>query len=155
MINVWGYSEILPFILFCFSDMLNNGISSILWAPFSLKARLGKKLSYVSQTCTVIYSEQSSFQVNFLVQEDHESSTIDAGLLLGTKTIRDKHLNKSSNRFVKSSILGALTCSWKLSRTFILTQLTSCSVSEDEQFSVSFSKFHSNCAFSRISKCIL
>ena len=102
-----------------------------------------------------MYSEQSSFQVNFLVQEDHESSTIDAGLLLGTKKIRDKHLNKSSKWFVKSSILGALTCSWKLSRTFILTQLTGCSVSEDEQFSVSFSKFHSNCAFSRISKCIL
>ena len=70
-----------------------------------------KKLCYVSQTFTVIYSEQSSFQVNFLVQEDHESSTIDAGLLLGTKTIRDKHLNKSSNWFVKSSIPGDLTCS--------------------------------------------
>ena len=40
IINVWGFSEILPFVLFCFVNMLSYGISSVLLAPFSLKTIL-------------------------------------------------------------------------------------------------------------------
>ena len=36
----WGYTEILPFVLSCFAYMLNYGISSVLWAPSSLKTPL-------------------------------------------------------------------------------------------------------------------
>ena len=32
-----GYKEILPFVLFGFANMLNYGIYSDLWSPFSLK----------------------------------------------------------------------------------------------------------------------
>ena len=32
-----GYKEILPFVLFGFANMLNYGIYSGLWSPFSLK----------------------------------------------------------------------------------------------------------------------
>ena len=40
IINVWGYTKILPFVLSCFANMLNYGISSVLWTPFSAKTPL-------------------------------------------------------------------------------------------------------------------
>ena len=40
IISIWGFPEILPFAWFCFANMLRYGISSVLWAPFSLKTIL-------------------------------------------------------------------------------------------------------------------
>ena len=53
------------------------------------------------------YGEQSSLRVNTSYTEDHESSAIDAGLLLWP--ITGKRSNEPWNWFVKTSIPGALS----------------------------------------------
>ena len=69
------------------------------------------------------YGQQSSLRVNTSYTEDHESSAIDAGLLLWP--ITGKRSNEPWNWFVKTSIQrGSLTRSWKLLPQFFQTQLT-------------------------------
>ena len=59
MINVWGFSEILPFVLFCFANVLSDGISSVLLAPFSLKTILDE-----STPAGARQVRQSTMQIN-------------------------------------------------------------------------------------------
>ena len=62
IINVWGFSEILPFVLFCFVNMLSYGISSVLLAPFSLKTILDE-----STPAGARLVRQSTMQLNSFV----------------------------------------------------------------------------------------
>ena len=62
IINVWGFAEILPFVLFCFVNMLSYGISSVLLAPFSLKTILDE-----STPAGARLVRQSTMQLNSFV----------------------------------------------------------------------------------------
>ena len=79
------------------------GTSLAYRGPFSLKLSSKKTLLHKPDS----YGEQSSLRVNTSYTEDHESSAIDAGLLLWP--ITGKRSNEPWNWFVKTSIPGALS----------------------------------------------
>ena len=69
--------------------------------------KLSSKKTLLHKPDMYSYGEQSSLRVNTSYTEDHESSAIDAGLLLWP--ITGKRSNEPWNWFVKTSIPGALS----------------------------------------------
>ena len=76
IISIWGFPEILPFAWFCFANMLRYGISSVLWAPFSLKTILEESTPAGARQVRKTVEKAGKF----LSIKNHESSEIDAGL---------------------------------------------------------------------------
>ena len=96
--RLWTYLSILGY----------PGSMEFLWligAHFHWKLSSKKTLLHKPDS----YGEQSSLRVNTSDTEDHESSAIDAGLLLWPITGHGKRSNEPWNWFVKTSIPGALS----------------------------------------------
>ena len=94
------------YLSFCFANMLNYGISLILWPPFSLKTLL-------EESCPAQPS-QVRRAVDFAgkllrVRSSRKRCDKCLSLFWHKKSIRDKHSNESGNWFFKSSIPGALS----------------------------------------------
>ena len=68
IINVWGYTEILPFVLYCFANTLNYGISSVCGPHFHWK--LFSKTALLH--CTTQTGTQSLQVSSFLGGSSHD-----------------------------------------------------------------------------------
>ena len=114
------------FVLLCFANTLTCVFFFVFGGPLSLTTLLEESSPAQARQ---VHGEQSSLQVNSYVQQDHKSSTIDAGLWLGTKNTNHWSTSIQMGISCRTSSLrlasqGSLTRSWKRLPLFSLTQLT-------------------------------